>query len=116
MARSCDLRERAPTAPVRGIPMTRFPVTHSVPTPASIAALVTRAYDVGRVESCRFLERGLNDTFALTAETAQYVLRCYRAGWRRSQDIAYELEALIHLHGRGVAVAAPCVDATATMS
>ena len=87
--------------------MTCLPVAHSVPTIASISALIAETYDVGPIRQCRFLTRGLNDTYGLVGETARYVLRCYRAGWRRPDDIAYELDVLLHLARKGVPVAVP---------
>lgn len=82
-------------------------IAHSVPSAASIAAFVTVTYDLGPVADCRLHTRGVNDTYDLRCGTARYVLRCYRAGWRRLDDIGFELEALLHLQRKGVPVAAP---------
>jgi Ser/Thr protein kinase RdoA (MazF antagonist) len=43
----------------------------------------------------------------LTTKHARYVARVYRAAWRSADEIAYELELLVHLAGKGVRVSAP---------
>ncbi|HEU4328927.1 MAG TPA: phosphotransferase [Roseiflexaceae bacterium] len=83
-------------------------IAHSIFSARALAADVLPAYPIGRVTDCRFLSLGVNDTYLVTANADdRYILRLYRAGWRSLSEIAYELEALRHLGGRGVAVAAP---------
>jgi Ser/Thr protein kinase RdoA (MazF antagonist) len=87
--------------------MADLAIAHSVPKIASISSFVAEAYDVGYVRECRFLCRGLNDTYGLVSDAGRHVLRCYRAGWRTTEDIAYEIEALLHLAGKNVPAALP---------
>ncbi|GAB4215371.1 MAG: phosphotransferase enzyme family protein [Roseiflexaceae bacterium] len=83
-------------------------IAHSIFSARALAAEVLPAYPIGNVTDCRFLSLGVNDTYLVTANgDDRYILRVYRAGWRSPAEIAYELEALAHLRGRGVAVAAP---------
>jgi Ser/Thr protein kinase RdoA (MazF antagonist) len=65
-------------------------------------------YGLGAIAYLRFLNLGLNDTYALkTANGEKYILRVYRAGWRSLSDISYELDVLNHLSNKGIAVSKP---------
>jgi Ser/Thr protein kinase RdoA (MazF antagonist) len=83
-----------------------FPVVTSLVAPEYVRAQVDRQYELGAT-SCQLIERGLNDTYLVTTRTERYVARLYRAGWRSSSDIAYEIDLLLHLAAKGVSVAAP---------
>jgi Ser/Thr protein kinase RdoA (MazF antagonist) len=51
---------------------------------------------------------GVNDTFKVSLSNGDtYFLRVYRSCWRSYNDVAYELDALNHLHRKGVSVAHP---------
>ncbi len=87
-----------------------FPVTHSNLSPEALVAQIVSRHDVGEIKTCRLHNRGLTDTYIL--ETAgdpgpRYALRAYRAGWRTDDDVLYELDALTHLHAKGVPVSYP---------
>lgn len=84
-----------------------FPVTYSTPSGDALAALLSADYDIGRPVSCHLLQRGLNDSFLVTAGKSRYVLRLYRRGWRSDGEISYEMDALMHLRRKGVPVCAP---------
>ena len=84
-----------------------FPVTHSTP---SVEALMTDElpnYDIEPPTSCKLLQIGLNDTFLVNTQGAEYILRVYRAGWRTSSEIHYEIEALLHLKRKGISISVP---------
>jgi len=87
-----------------------LPVTHTVPRSDAVLPEVAAAYPIGRPVSCRLLHQGFNDTYLVTARGGRYVARIYRADWRSAADVAYELELLVHLAGRGVPVSTPLVD------
>ena len=57
--------------------------------------LVLRDYSIAGLTECRLLNHGLNDTYLVKANNSKrYILRVYRAGWRSSSDISYELREL----------------------
>jgi Ser/Thr protein kinase RdoA (MazF antagonist) len=84
-----------------------FPVINSVPAPDALAAELAGAYALPGRARCELLQRGLNDTYLVRARGDRYVARVYRARWRSPGEIAYELELLAHLAGRGVGVSVP---------
>jgi Ser/Thr protein kinase RdoA (MazF antagonist) len=87
-----------------------FPVTHSnLATDALVTHILSR-YDVGEVTKLRLHHRGLTDTYLVETENDRYALRAYRTGWRTDDDVRYELDALTHLHQRGVPVSYPLAD------
>ena len=85
-----------------------IPATHSLPSPQALLTEVLAGYDLGEFTDCRLWYTGVNDTYlASTQIGSKYILRVYRACWRSLADIRYELDALNHLHRKGVAVAYP---------
>ncbi len=84
-----------------------FPVTYSTPSAEALKSVVQGDYQIGLVTDCRFLHRGLNDTFLVATETAKFIFRVYRIGWRQLSDILYELEVLLHLSAQDVSVSTP---------
>ena len=82
-------------------------ITYSTPSAKALTQVVLDNYNVGLVMDCRFLSRGLNDTFLILTKESQYILRIYRAGWRDHSDILFELEALLHLAREGISVSIP---------
>jgi Ser/Thr protein kinase RdoA (MazF antagonist) len=79
-------------------------VSHSVLSPTSLASYAERSYDIGCISNCQFLNLGLNDTYLIDTNRGRFILRVYHMNWRTGSDIAYELDALAHLAGRGVSV------------
>ncbi len=64
-------------------------------------------YDFREPQTCRFWERGVNDTYNLVCNQTAYSLRVYRHGLRTLDAIDFEVAALNHLHKRGLSVAYP---------
>ncbi len=64
-------------------------------------------YAFDKPQSCRFWERGVNDTYQLFCAENTYSLRIYRHGLRTRDAIEFEVAALNHLHKRGLSVAYP---------
>jgi Ser/Thr protein kinase RdoA (MazF antagonist) len=84
-----------------------FPVTFSILSAEALLAEVARIYAVDAPQTCQLLQRGLNDTYLVRTQGDRYIARVYRAGWRTWSEIAYELELLTHLAGKGVSVSVP---------
>lgn len=84
-----------------------FPVHHSTLSADALSMKVLRDYNVGIPTECTLLTRGLNDTYVVVTDDGKFVLRIYRKAWRSESEILFELEALLHLAGKGVSVSAP---------
>jgi Ser/Thr protein kinase RdoA (MazF antagonist) len=84
-----------------------LPVTYSTLATDALAVRLEAGYELDAVTACRFLHRGLNDSYLVETANGRYVLRVYRAGWRTPDEIAYEIAALEHLGRKGVPVALP---------
>lgn len=64
-------------------------------------------YNIGNLIECRFLTKGLNDSYLVVTSMGKYVFRIYRNGWRSYSDILYELEAINFLHNKVILVSTP---------
>ena len=85
-----------------------FPVTHSTLSTRAITTDVLPSYGLGAIIDCRFLNRGLNDTYVFkTVHGDKFILRVYRTGWRTLSDISYEIDVLNHLSSKGIPVSKP---------
>jgi Ser/Thr protein kinase RdoA (MazF antagonist) len=98
-----DVRAGGPQTATRG----PSPVTYSTLCPDALAAELVGAYELAARARCELLQRGLNDTYLVRAGGERYIARLYRAGSHTPAEIAYELELLLHLAGRGVSVSVP---------
>ena len=58
-------------------------------------------------QTCRFWQRGVNDTYQVICGEHTYSLRVYRHKLRTLDAIRFEVAVLNHLHRRGVSVAYP---------
>lgn len=74
-----------------------FPVTTSVPSADAIRMRILPKYRLRQPVTCRFLVRGLNDTYTVRDATATYYMRVYRQGWRRKSEIEAEVDMLNYL-------------------
>ncbi|HKX08095.1 MAG TPA: phosphotransferase [Stellaceae bacterium] len=84
-----------------------LPVTYSTLSTEALAAWLEAGYEIGAVAACRFLHRGLNDSYLVETARGRYVLRVYRVDWRTADEIAYEMAVLEHLGRKRVPVALP---------
>ncbi|WP_449354152.1 phosphotransferase enzyme family protein [Virgibacillus natechei] len=76
--------------------MANISVKHTLINETSIIHLL-EGYNLGPISHCKFLTRGLNDTYLITTPRKQYIFRVYRHGWRNEDQIMFELDALHHL-------------------
>jgi Ser/Thr protein kinase RdoA (MazF antagonist) len=83
-------------------------VRHSLISNRSINNLL-HSYEIGSIISCRFLIRGLNDTYLVISDQNQYIFRVYRKGWREKSDVSYEIDAINHLSSFGCNVSRPII-------
>jgi len=86
---------------------TQIPATYSMLSTNALRVFVENQYAIGTVKRCKFLARGLNDTYHVTTDRAMFILRVYRKHWRSKANIAYELDVLRHLHEHQIPVSYP---------
>jgi Ser/Thr protein kinase RdoA (MazF antagonist) len=85
-------------------------VERSLVSADAVAAAVERRHALGGPVRCRLLHPGMNDSYLVEAPAGRFVARLY--GPRRTADeIAYELDLLLHLARRGVEVSVPVATA-----
>lgn len=64
-------------------------------------------YNVENPVSCRFWQRGINDTYQVHTTDTTYSLRVYRHKLRAKHEVDFEISALNYLREKGVNVAFP---------
>lgn len=87
--------------------MNTFPVMYSMLSSDALRDFLNQNFNVGTVTTCKILNRGLNDTYAVVTDDGNYILRVYRTPWRKRTEVYYELEVLDFLCHHGVSVSAP---------
>ena len=84
-----------------------FPLNNSILAGQALAERVLSKFSLPAPARCYFLNPGLNDTYAVTAGSSQYILRVYRHGWRTKAEIQAELEMLTYLRRHKLPVSYP---------
>ncbi|MEM7067162.1 MAG: phosphotransferase [Cyanobacteria bacterium P01_B01_bin.77] len=87
--------------------MLTIEASYSTLHPSELLAKVVPQYDIPTPTACEFWYRGLNDTYKVSTEKENFVLRIYRQGWRSCSEVDFELEALLYLQQKGAHVAVP---------
>lgn len=86
-----------------------FPATYSTLCPIALSSLISEKYEVGNVE-CRFLVRGVGDTYLVESSEDRFILRIYRSSHRSLPQIKDEVKLLQVLKKAGVSVSYPVPD------
>lgn len=86
-----------------------FPASYSTLFPEALAILLSDKYATGSV-TCRFLVRGVGDTYLITTTDNRYILRVYRTTHRNLPQIQEEVKVLLALKQAGVSVSWPVTD------
>ncbi|TDJ31609.1 MAG: hypothetical protein E2O61_04320 [Gammaproteobacteria bacterium] len=84
-----------------------FPVDASIISSQALATNVLSKYHLQSPLTCKFLQRGLNDTYTVQTGSSTYYLRVYRHGLRKKSEIDAEVDMLIYLVRERQPVAAP---------
>jgi len=82
-------------------------VSYSTICEKELISKLVPLYELSKAQTCRFWERGVNDTYKLVCTDNTYSLRVYRHELRTLDAIEFEVAALNHLHKRGLHVANP---------
>jgi Ser/Thr protein kinase RdoA (MazF antagonist) len=83
-----------------------FPATYSTLCPLALAAFISEKYPLGNVQ-CKFLVRGVGDTYLVITPETRFILRVYRATHRSLPQIKEEVQLLQALKQAGVSVSYP---------
>lgn len=89
--------------------MPTFPVQYSTLSAAALKIHIENAYHL-KLVSCKYLLRGVSDTYILEAADARYIFKIYREQHRSRGEILGEVELLNLLKERGASVAYPLRD------
>ena len=82
-------------------------VLYSTLAAEAVKRLVLPRYGFDESVGCTLFNRGLNDTYLVSAKERKFALRLYRFRWRTRAAVADELTALRHLSAKGIPLAAP---------
>jgi Ser/Thr protein kinase RdoA (MazF antagonist) len=86
-----------------------FPSTYSTLSALSLADMITEKYRLTNVQ-CRFLVRGVGDTYLVETSDSRFILRVYRSSHRSLPQIRMEVELLVATKQAGVPVSYPIPD------
>lgn len=86
-----------------------FPASYSTADTGALAALVANAYAL-EVTGCRFLTRGVGDTYLIETVEERYILRVYRHTHRSLPQIEVEMALLLALQQAAIPVSFPIKD------
>ncbi len=89
--------------------MAQFPVQYSTLSANALKSYISDAYGLQLI-SCKFLLRGVSDTYIIEATDTKYVLKIYRELHRSYAEIQGEVELLNLLKDGGANVAHPIAD------
>ncbi|WP_161964061.1 phosphotransferase enzyme family protein [Chitinophaga flava] len=85
---------------------TVFPATYSTLCPIALSSLISEKYELGTVQ-CKFLVRGVGDTYLVETSGVRYILRAYRSSHRNIPQIKEEVDLLLALKQAHVSVSYP---------
>ncbi len=86
-----------------------FPTLYSTLSPTALATYISQQYTLGPVQ-CKFIVRGVGDTYLVTAAAGQFILRIYRPTHRTLPNIRAEVELLTALNAADISVSYPLAD------
>ncbi|SFD89165.1 Ser/Thr protein kinase RdoA involved in Cpx stress response, MazF antagonist [Chitinophaga sp. CF118] len=86
-----------------------FPAIYSTLCPIALSSLVSEKYEIRNVQ-CKFLVRGVGDTYLVESSEDRFILRVYRSSHRSLPHIKEEVELLLALKLVDVSVSYPIPD------
>ena len=75
--------------------------------PHELLAKIVPRFKIQGPRSCKFVHQGVNDSYKITSDDGNFLLRVYRQGWRKIPDIQFEVDAICYLDHKGANVAYP---------
>jgi len=89
--------------------MKTFPAQYSTLSSTALKNYLTDHYQL-TVTQCKYLLRGVSDTYIASTANDKFIFKVYRSGYRTHSEIAGEIELLNLLKSEGVKVAWPVAD------
>lgn len=89
--------------------MAHFPAQYSTLSAIALKAYIEHAYGLQLI-SCKYLLRGVSDTYIIEAANTKYALKIYREQHRSVDEIKGEIELLNLLKEKGASVSYPIKD------
>lgn len=89
--------------------MPLFPTQYSTLSAPALGKYIEARYGLTGLH-CRYLTRGVSDTYLAQNESGKYIFKVYRRAHRSPEEIAGEVELLTHLRSGGASVAAAIPD------
>lgn len=86
-----------------------FPAIYSTLCPAALSSLISEKYAIGNVQ-CKFLVRGVGDTYLVESPKDRFILRVYRSSHRNLPQIKEEVALLLALKQAEISVSYPIPD------
>lgn len=86
-----------------------FPATYSTLCPIALSTLISEKYELGTVQ-CKFLVRGVGDTYLVQSSKDRFILRVYRSSHRSLPQIKEEVALLLALKQADISVSYPMLD------
>ncbi|PWN71537.1 hypothetical protein C1631_002625 [Chryseobacterium phosphatilyticum] len=86
-----------------------FPAIYSTLCPVVLSSLITDQYELENVE-CKFLVRGVGDTYFVNSQHERFIFRVYRPTHRTLSVIEEEINLLLALKEAQVSVSYPIAD------
>ena len=86
-----------------------FPATYSTLCPTALSSLISEKYNLRNVH-CKFLTRGVGDSYLVEAFEKRFILRVYRSSHRNLPQIKEEVDLLLALKAAEVSVSYPILD------
>lgn len=94
-----------------------FPVIYSTLCPIALSSFISENYRKTGVQ-CKFMVRGVHDTYLVESNDARFILRVYRSSHRSLPQIKEEVELLLALKRANVSVSYPisCTSGEAVLT
>jgi len=89
--------------------MAHFPAQYSTLSAIALKTYIDDAYGL-RLINCKYLLRGVSDTYIIEAANAKYIFKIYREQHRSVDEIKGEIELLNLLKEKGASVSYPIND------
>jgi Ser/Thr protein kinase RdoA (MazF antagonist) len=83
-----------------------FPATYSTLCPIALSSVISEKYGIGNVQ-CKFLVRGVGDTYVVESFESRFIFRVYRSSHRSLPQIKEEVTLLLALKKANVSVSYP---------
>lgn len=89
--------------------MPTFPVISSTLSAEALGQFINQKYGLDNC-ICKLFRTGINHTYLITTDTAQYAIRVYSCNWRSKSEIQDELNLLLTLKQNNISVSYPIAD------